>query len=75
MPKRRRVSGVEVITALEQLGFVRLRQKGSHVMLRRETDAGAIGCVVPLHDDVAVGALRGICRQAHVTLDDIYENL
>jgi predicted RNA binding protein YcfA (HicA-like mRNA interferase family) len=29
------VSGAEAVRALEQLGFVVLRQRGSHVILRR----------------------------------------
>ena len=75
MPKRRRVSGEEVIVALQRLGFVRVRQKGSHVMLQRTSDRGTVGCVVPLHDEVAVGTLRGICRQAQIAVDDLYAKL
>jgi predicted RNA binding protein YcfA (HicA-like mRNA interferase family) len=39
-----------------------MRQKGSHVVLRR----GAIGCVVPLHREVKTGTLAGIVRQAQL---------
>jgi len=42
MPSLPRVSGREVIRALEKLGFVVRRQRGSHVILRR----GATGCVL-----------------------------
>jgi predicted RNA binding protein YcfA (HicA-like mRNA interferase family) len=42
MPSLPRVSGAQTIRALERLGFVVVRQRGSHVVLRR----GAIGCVV-----------------------------
>ncbi len=67
MPRKGRgVSGRAAIRALERLGFVRLRQKGSHVVLRR----GARGCVVPLHSELAAGTLRGVLRQAGVTLDE-----
>jgi predicted RNA binding protein YcfA (HicA-like mRNA interferase family) len=59
MPKLRRVSGEETIRALERLRFERIRQRGSHVILRRETEEGAIGCVVPLHKELAAGTLRG----------------
>ena len=37
MPKLRRVSGDEAIRALEQLGFRRVRQRRSHVILKKET--------------------------------------
>ena len=75
MPKLRRVSGVEAIRALERLGFVQARQRGSHVVLKRQTPEGELGCVVPLHRELAVGTLRGILRQAKVTPDEFMENL
>jgi hypothetical protein len=45
MSKLRRVSGEEAIRALERLGFVKVRQKGSHVILKKNTPEGDIGCV------------------------------
>lgn len=75
MPKLRRVSGQEAIRALERLGFVRVRMRGSHVVLRKETPGGAIGCVVPLHRELAIGTLSGILKQARVTPDDFMENV
>jgi predicted RNA binding protein YcfA (HicA-like mRNA interferase family) len=64
MPKLQRLSGKATIRALEKLGFVQVRQRGNHVVLRREITQGAIGCVVPLHRELAIGTLRGIVRQA-----------
>ncbi|MCX7008333.1 MAG: type II toxin-antitoxin system HicA family toxin, partial [Kiritimatiellaeota bacterium] len=49
MPKPPLVSGKETVKALERLGFVFLRQRGSHAILRRDTPDGARGCVVPMH--------------------------
>ena len=49
-----RVSGKETIRALERLGFKKVRQKGSHVVLKKETENGVIGCVVPLHKALAI---------------------
>jgi predicted RNA binding protein YcfA (HicA-like mRNA interferase family) len=51
---------------LERLGFAQLRQRGSHVVMRR----GASGTVVPLHREVKSGTLAGILRQAGVTQDE-----
>ncbi len=62
MPKLRRVSGQEAIRALERLGFVQVRQKGSHVILKRQTTEGQVGCVVPLHAELAIGTLSGILK-------------
>jgi predicted RNA binding protein YcfA (HicA-like mRNA interferase family) len=66
MPELGGISGREAIRALERLGFEQVRQRGSHVILRKQTSEGAIGCVVPLHRELAVGTLRGILRQAKV---------
>lgn len=66
MPKLPHVSGAAVMRALERLGFVKLRQSGSHVIMRR----GAKGCVVPMHGEVKVGTLAGILRQADVSPDE-----
>ena len=66
MPKLPVLSGADVIKALEQLGFAQLRQRGSHVVLRR----GSVGTVIPLHREVKAGTLAGILRQAGVTQDE-----
>jgi hypothetical protein len=37
MPRLRRLSGAETIRALEELGFEQVRQRGSHVVLKKDT--------------------------------------
>jgi len=74
-PRLRRVSGQAAIRALEKLGFVQVRQRGSHVVLRKQTAGGTAGCVVPLHRELAIGTLRGILRQAGVTQEEFMEEL
>ena len=66
MPKLPRVSGATVVRALERLGFEKLRQSGSHVIMRR----GSKGCVVPMHSEVKAGTLAGVLRQADVSTDE-----
>ncbi len=75
MPRLPRVSGTEAIRALERLGFVQVRQRGSHVVLRKETPRGVTGCVVPLHAELAIGTLQGILRQAQVTNEEFIRSL
>ena len=65
------VSGETLVRALQKLGFVRLRQKGSHVVLRR----GATGCVVPLHNELKRGTLMSILRQAGVPPTELIDVL
>lgn len=67
MPKLPILSGAEIIRLLERLGFVQVRQRGSHVVLRR----GDAGCVVPLHREVKTGTLAGLLRQAGVTTEEL----
>jgi predicted RNA binding protein YcfA (HicA-like mRNA interferase family) len=74
MAKLRRVSGAEAIRALERLGFVQVRPRGSHVVLKRQTPDGEVGCAVPLHRELAIGTLQSILRQAKVTPDEFMEN-
>ena len=74
MPKLPRISGAEAIRTLERMDFVQVRQRGSHVVLKKELSEGAVGCVVPLHTELAVGTLRGILRQAKVDPDEFMSN-
>lgn len=69
MPKLPRTSAERIIKALVALGFRAVRQRGSHVVLRR----GDRGCVVPLHKEVAVGTLGSILRQADIAPEEFLE--
>ena len=42
-------------------------------VLKKITPAGAVGCVVPLHPELALGTLRGILKQAGITPDEFVE--
>lgn len=75
MPKPPRVSGKDTIRALEGLGFLQIRQQGSHIILKKQTTNGEIGCVVPLHRELALGTLKSILKQADVDLNEFIENL
>ena len=70
MPKPPRFSGREVVKRLERLGVIQVRQRGSHAVLRKDSAEGVTGCVVPLHDELAVGTLRGVLRQAGVSAEE-----
>ncbi len=74
MVELRRVSGQDAIRALERLGFVKVRQRGSHVVMKKMPE-GSAGCAVPLHRELAIGTLRGILKQAGVSPDEFLEQL
>ena len=75
MPKLPHVSGERTIRALERLGFQRVRQRGSHVVLRKSTPEGDVGCAVPLHRELAIGTLGGILKLAKITPKEFLEIL
>ena len=71
MSKLPRLSGRECIAVLEQAGFVARRQKGSHVVLRRDDPFAQV--VVPDHRELDTGTLRAIIRQAGLTVEQFVE--
>jgi predicted RNA binding protein YcfA (HicA-like mRNA interferase family) len=64
-------SGKKVIKALGKLGFVVIRQKGSHVILQRESKL----VTVPLHDPIKKSTLNAVLKQADVSLEELLEHL
>jgi predicted RNA binding protein YcfA (HicA-like mRNA interferase family) len=75
MPKLPRISGKDIIKILERLGFFIARQKGSHVVMKKFTVEGAVGCTVPLHNIVAVGTLAGLLKQAKISNEEFIQAL
>lgn len=71
MPSLPHVSGTEVVRALQRIGFVIARQRGSHIVLRR----GSVGCVVPNHRELKVGTLSGVLKQAGLTAEEFLQAL
>lgn len=66
------LSGREIIKALAEIGFIPVRQKGSHVFLRH-TDG--IRTVVPLHDEVNTSTLMDIIEQTKLTKEEFLKLL
>lgn len=62
-----RVSGREVVKALQKIGYEQDRQRGSHIVLRQSTSPYR-RIVVPDHREVAKGTLRTIIRETGLTV-------
>ena len=62
------ISGRDCIKALERANFYFKRQEGSHIILRRESPFAQV--VVPDHRELDRGTLRGIIRQAGLTVQE-----
>ena len=67
------LSGREVRAALERAGFIFRRQKGSHMMLRRDHPYARV--VVPDHKQMRSGTLRRIIADAGLTLEQFMQLL
>jgi predicted RNA binding protein YcfA (HicA-like mRNA interferase family) len=64
----------EVVAALERLGFLRARQRGSHVVMKHPDGRWA---PVPLHNgrDVDPALLRSILREVSLAADEFLRAL
>jgi len=64
-PKLQRLSGKEVLSILSKFGFTVYSQRGSHVKLKRTSVSGEIqSLTIVMHDELDIGTLRAIVRQA-----------
>jgi len=70
-----RLSGKEVIKALTKAGFETIRQRGSHVFMSKQTMLGKIPLVVPMHNEIDIGTLLEIIRQAKMKREEFLELL
>lgn len=64
------VTPARLVRALTRAGFVSVRVKGSHQVMRRETPPGRV--VVPMHArDIPRGTLHGILKDAGLDPEDL----
>ncbi len=65
------VSASKLLSLLEHKGFVRVRQSGSHIILRH---ADGRRTTVPMHKgrDLGKGLLRQIMRDAELTGEELF---
>ena len=67
------ISGSECLKALTKIGFVLIRQHGSHLILRRKEPFAQL--VVPDHKELDRGTLRAIIRQANLSVTEFIQLL
>lgn len=65
------ISGKELMKILSKFGFYADRQKGSHVIMKKQTEAEVLVTVVPLHKQLDPGTLVGILKQAKITREEL----
>lgn len=69
----RDVSGQRMVAVLQQVGFVVQRQKGSHIVLKRDDPFAVV--TVPNHKALGPGLLRAILRDAGLTVEELIDLL
>ncbi|MFH0701843.1 MAG: type II toxin-antitoxin system HicA family toxin [Candidatus Woesearchaeota archaeon] len=71
MSTLKKISGKECLKILcNRFGFSVIRQRGSHVIIKKEISSGTIGTVVPLHPELKTGTLKGILALAKVNEEE-----
>jgi predicted RNA binding protein YcfA (HicA-like mRNA interferase family) len=71
VPKLPFLTPKELVRALERAGFVRWRQRGSHLTLYRERDRRTL--TIPIHfgKTIPKGMLHTILKQAGLDIDEL----
>lgn len=65
MSELKKISGKDCIKILcNKFGFKLIRQRGSHVVLKKETKFGEVGTVVPVHKELKLKTLRSALKLA-----------
>jgi predicted RNA binding protein YcfA (HicA-like mRNA interferase family) len=54
------VSGEKLLKMLGRLGYILVRQRGSHVRLKKATETGDHNITIPRHDEISKGTLNDI---------------
>ena len=72
MPKLPRFSGREVVKIFQHFGWVVVRQRGSHIILVKGNHNATLSD--PDHKEVAQGILRGLIRNAGLSVEAFLEN-
>jgi predicted RNA binding protein YcfA (HicA-like mRNA interferase family) len=62
--KLRVLSAQEVCRILEQHGFVKVRQRGSHIMMQKRTENSTTTVPIPNYSELRTGTLQSIIRQS-----------
>lgn len=73
MSKLPMISGQDCVVVLSKVGYFLKRQKGSHLILRRNDPYGQL--VVPNHSQLDRGMLRAIIRQSGLSISEFIELL
>jgi predicted RNA binding protein YcfA (HicA-like mRNA interferase family) len=69
------LSARKVLKALSKLGFKPVRQRGSHIVVAKETEKGKVGAVVPNYNEIPIGTMKSILEQAKLSEEEFLDLL
>lgn len=73
------ISGTELIKALTKIGYLVIRQKGSHVQLQKETNFGMHRITVPNHKVISFGIVndivKSVCEKNNIPREELISKL
>ena len=79
MPQLPQVSGNDIVKLLQRLGYQIIRQRGSHIRLRKVTSLGEHNITVSAHKVLAKGTLNDILSRVslwnNIPKKDLIERL
>lgn len=70
MPKLPIVSGREAQKRMQKLGYVAVRQRGSHIRLIHQSNPARKPLTIPDHKELGRGLLRKILWDANITPEE-----
>jgi predicted RNA binding protein YcfA (HicA-like mRNA interferase family) len=79
MPKLPEVSGTHLVKVLLSLGYTVVRQRGSHIRMKKSTTSGEHAVTVPEHKVIAKGTLNDIINKVslwnNISKDELINSL
>ena len=67
------LSGRQIVKALQKIGYYKVSQRGSHIKIRN--DAKEIMLIIPDHKQVDRWTLKGIVKDAEISIDEFLKLL
>jgi len=64
------VSGRDAVKVFEKLGYVMVRQTGSHIRMKYESSNVKKPLTIPNHKVIGKGLLRKLLRDAEITIEE-----
>jgi predicted RNA binding protein YcfA (HicA-like mRNA interferase family) len=69
------ISGRKAVEAFKTIGYKVVRQRGSHIRLRDETNPNHPPLTIPDHKELKLGLLRKLIRDASLTVEEFQKLL